>query len=87
MMMTEHEIFADFAEVVAECTEVPVSNVTLGADLAVDLEICSLAMVEIIVSVEDRFSIKIPDEDLKYFRTVQDVVSYVRHVKRSAASI
>lgn len=86
MEMTEHEIFVDFAKIIAECTGVPASNVTLGADLADDPDIDSLSMVEIIVSAQDRFSVEIPDEELKHLQTVQDVVSYVRRVQRSDVS-
>jgi acyl carrier protein len=43
-------------------------------------------MVEIITSAQDRFGIEIPDEDLKYLVTVQDVVSYVRRVQSESVS-
>jgi acyl carrier protein len=86
MVMTGREIFVGFAEIVEEFTEVPASNVTLRADLADDLGIDSLSMVEIIVSAQDKFSVEVPDADLKLLRTVQDVVSYVQRVQRSGVS-
>jgi acyl carrier protein len=86
MVMTEHEIFVGFADIVEDFTEVPASNVTLEAELADDLNIDSLSMVEIIVSAQDKFSVEIPDADLKRLRTVQDVVSYVQRVQRSGVS-
>lgn len=84
--MTEQEILACLAEIIEEFTGVPASEVTLGADLASDLDIDSLSMVEIIVSAQDKFSIEIPDKDLKQLRAVQDVVNYVQRVQHSDIS-
>jgi acyl carrier protein len=83
MAMTEHEIFAGFAATVEKFAGTPASDVTLEADLIEDLDIDSLIMVEIIVSVQDKFGVEIPDEALKDLRTVQDVVDYVQHVQGS----
>ncbi len=85
-MMTEHEIFIGFADIVEKRAGVPANEVQPEADLADDLDIDSLVMVEIVVSTQDKFKIEIPDADLRGFRTVQDVVSYVRRVQRSGVS-
>ena len=86
MAMTELEIFEGFAKTIEEFAGVPASEVTLEADLADDLNIDSLSMVEIIVSAQDKFSIEIPDKDLKDLKTVQDVVGYVQSAQRSGVS-
>ncbi len=84
--MTEQEILAGFAETIEEFAGVPAAQVTLEADLTDDLSIDSLSMVEVIGSVQDKFSVEIPDEDLKDLKTVQDVVSYVQRTQRSGVS-
>jgi acyl carrier protein len=86
MTMTEQEILAAFAEIIEQLVGVPAIQVTPAADLTEDLSIDSLSMVEVIVSVQDKFKIEIPDEHLKDLRTVQDVVSYVQRVQRSGVS-
>lgn len=86
MSMPEQEILARFAETIEEFVGVPAAQVTPEADLTEDLSIDSLSMVEIIVSVQDKFGVEIPDENLKDFKTVQDVVSYVRRTQRSGVS-
>lgn len=43
---------------------------TFGEDLGVD----SLTMVEVVVTAEQRFGIKIPDEDIESIKTVGDLV-------------
>ena len=42
-----------------------------------DLDIDSLSMVEIAVQAEDRFGVKIPDEQLAQLKTVSDAVDYI----------
>jgi acyl carrier protein len=82
MVMTEREILSLFAGIVEEYTGIPASRVTLEADVIDELDISSLSMVEIIVSAQDRFNVEIPDEALKDFRTVQDIVGFVRRGQR-----
>lgn len=84
MLMTEDEIYRCLAEIVAEVAEIPASSVTLEADIADDLGVSSLLMVEIIISAEDKFNVEIPDDALKDLRTVRDVVSYVQRAKVTA---
>jgi acyl carrier protein len=84
--MTKQDIFASFAETIEDFSGVPADDVTLTADLVDDLGIDSLTMVEIIVSAQEKFSIEIPDADLMYLKTVQDIVSYVDRVQRDGVS-
>jgi acyl carrier protein len=42
-----------------------------------DLDIDSLSMVEIAVQAEDKFGVKIPDDELANLKTVGDAVNYV----------
>lgn len=84
MVMTEDEIYRCLAEIVAEVADIPASSVTHEADIADDLGVSSLLMVEIIISAEDKFSVEIPDDALKDLRTVRDVVSYVQRARVTA---
>ena len=86
MDMTEQKIFADLANIIAECTGAAAGDVTLEADLADDLDIDSLSMVEIIATVQDELGISIPDQELNSLRIVQDVVGYVHRAQRSDMS-
>jgi acyl carrier protein len=84
--MTEHEILSVLAKIIEEAAGIPASTATPEADLTNDLGISSLAMVEIVVAVEEKFSIEIPDEALVSLRAVQDVVGYVQRVQGSVAA-
>jgi acyl carrier protein len=87
MVMTEHQIFSCFAGIVEEFTGIPASTVTHEVDMAEDLNISSLSMVEIILSAQDKFDIEIPDEALKDLKTVRDMISYVRREQASFAGL
>jgi acyl carrier protein len=75
--MTEQEILAGLGVIMEEITGVPVDEVTPGKRFVDDLDIDSLSMVEIAVAAQDKFGVKIPDDQLKDLTTVQGVVNYV----------
>ena len=54
-------------------------DVTLDTNLVEDLEADSLDLVEVIMAIEDEFSIEIPDESMDSFKTVADVVDYIEN--------
>jgi acyl carrier protein len=85
-MTTEQEVLAGLAASITRFAGPPASQVTPEADLIEDLNIDSLAWVEIIVSVQEKFGIEIPDADLRGLRTVQDVVRYVQRAQRARIS-
>ena len=81
MAMTEAEILTGLGEIVDEVAGVPADQVTPDKTFVDDLDIDSLSMVEIAVQTEDKYGVKIPDEDLAGLRTVGDVVSYIQKLE------
>ena len=75
--MTNEEILSDLADIVNEVAGVDPDEVTREKSFVDDLDIDSLSMVEIAVQVEDRFGVKVPDDELVNLRTVGDAVDYV----------
>lgn len=53
--------------------EATVTEDTTLEDLGAD----SLALVELVMSVEEEFEIEIQDEDMEKFKTVGDVLDYI----------
>ena len=53
------------------------SEVTPEAVFVDDLGADSLDLVELIMAMEEEFSIEISDEDAEKIQTVQDVVNYI----------
>ncbi len=76
-MATTEEIRAQLAELVNDVAGVPVEDVQLDKSFVDDLDVDSLAMVEIIVGCEEKFGVTIPDEDSKNLKTVGDAVAYI----------
>ena len=75
--MTDQEILAGFAEILDEIAGVAAADVTPEKSFTEDLDLDSLTMVEVATAAEDKFNVKIPDDDLKDLKTVQDAVTYV----------
>ena len=76
-MATTEEIRAQLAELVNDVAGVPVEDVQLDKYFVDDLDVDSLAMVEIIVGCEEKFGVTIPDEESKNLKTVGDAVAYI----------
>jgi acyl carrier protein len=76
-MADQQEILSGLAEIVNEVAGVPVDSVQLDKAFTDDLDIDSLSMVEVVVAAEEKFNVKIPDDDVKDLRTVGDAVTYI----------
>ncbi|MFC9998867.1 meromycolate extension acyl carrier protein AcpM [Nocardia sp. NPDC127526] len=81
MTTTREEIIAGIAEIVEEVTGIEAAEVTAEKSFVDDLQIDSLSLVEIAVQLEDKYSVKVPDEDLASLRTVGDAVAYVQRME------
>ncbi|NIH79215.1 MULTISPECIES: acyl carrier protein [Amycolatopsis] len=76
-MADKQEILNGLAEIVEEVAGVSQDDVSLEKSFVDDLDIDSLSMVEIAVQAEDKFGVKIPDDELANLKTVGDAVDYV----------
>ena len=64
-------------EIVAEQLGVDEADVTLSASFVDDLGADSLAVVELVLALEEAFEIDIPDEDTETLSSFKDVVDYI----------
>jgi len=76
-MASEQEILSGLADIVNEETGLPADAVEPDKSFTDDLDIDSLSMMTIVVNAEEKFGIRIPDEDVKNLVTVRDAVSYI----------
>jgi acyl carrier protein len=74
---SSEEILTGLAEIVEEVAGVSATDVTADKSFTDDLDIDSLSMVEIAVQAEDKFGVKIPDDELANLKTVGDAVGYI----------
>ncbi len=75
--MSQQEILAGLAEIVNEIAGIPASDVELDKSFIDDLDLDSLTMVEVATSAEDKFGVRIPDENLKDLKSVRDAVDFI----------
>lgn len=64
-------------EIIVEQLGVSEEEVTLEASFIEDLGADSLDLVELIMAMEEEFSLEISDEDAEKIQTVQDAVNYI----------
>ncbi|HHW83385.1 MAG TPA: acyl carrier protein [Actinomycetales bacterium] len=77
MALSNEEILAGLAEIVAEETGLPAEQVTPEATFTDDLDIDSLSMMTIMTYAEEKFEVRIPDEEATKLSTVQDAVDFI----------
>ena len=70
-------IFERIKEMIIEELNVPGEKVTMQARLAEDLGADSIDAVELIMNIEDEFSVQVSDEEAQNIKTVGDLVKYV----------
>jgi acyl carrier protein len=77
MAHSKDEILAGLAELINEETGIANDQVELGKSFTDDLDIDSISMMTIVVNAEEKFDVKIPDEEVKNLQTVQDAVDFI----------
>ncbi|GAA4399971.1 MAG TPA: acyl carrier protein [Ornithinibacter sp.] len=77
MAQSEQEILAGLAEIVNEETGLDPAEVLADKSFTDDLDIDSLSMMTIVVNAEEKFGVRIPDEEVKNLTTVGDAVSFI----------
>ena len=71
---TKVVLWSDFKRNAAVNTNWPLHKTSALDDLKAD----SLAVVELVLALEEKFGIEIPDEDTEQIKTVQDAINYIK---------
>jgi acyl carrier protein len=71
----------EMIDIIVEQLSVEKDKVVPQASFVDDLGADSLDLVELIMAMEEKFEIEIPDEDAEKIVTVQDAVDYVSKIR------
>jgi len=76
------EIEDKVKKIIIEQLEVAPDKVKPEASFSEDLKADSLAVVELVLALEEQFKLEIPDEDTEKIKTVGDAINYIKaHAK------
>ena len=81
MALSQSEVLAGLAEIVNDETGIATASVQLDKSFTDDLDIDSISMMTIVVNAEDKFGVKIPDEEVKNLITVGDAVNFITNAQ------
>ena len=69
-------------ELMAEQLNVPAEKISVEKEIVKDLGADSLDVVEMLMNLEEEFSVTVPDEEAVNIKTVQDVVDLIESNKK-----
>ena len=71
-------MFEKMKEIIAEQLSVDADSITPESSLKEDLGADSLDLFELVMALEDEYSVEIPSEDLDQMTTLQNVMDYLK---------
>nr|WP_205323876.1 acyl carrier protein [Glycomyces sp. YM15] len=77
MALSRDEIREGLSDILEEVAGVNPDDVADAKSFTDDLDVDSLAMVEVVVAAEEKFGVKIPDDEVANLKTVGDAVNYI----------
>ena len=75
-------IFEDVRDVVVEQLNVAPEAVKMESKIIEDLGADSLDVVELVMALEEKFEIEIPDSEAEKLISINDVVSYIEKLEK-----
>jgi acyl carrier protein len=86
MTQSRDDVVATMREVLASELDVDAGKVTADARFKEDLDADSLDLVEVVLALEEKFGIEIPDDEIAGVKTVGEAADLVIAKQNAAAS-
>jgi len=67
----------EIIEIIAGQLVIDADSIKPESEIIADLKADSLAIVEMLMEIEEKFGVNVPDEDVANLKTVQDIADYV----------
>lgn len=74
--------FEDVKAVVVEQLSVEADSVKMESKIIEDLGADSLDVVELVMALEEKFGVEIPDSEAEKLLTIKDVVDYLEKIQK-----
>lgn len=71
------DIFEKVKALVAEQLDAEADTITESTSITDDLGADSLDVVDLVMAIEDEFSIEIPEDQVENIKTIGDIVKYI----------
>ena len=75
-------MFEKVCAVLAEQLNIPADSIKPTDDITNDLNADSIDVVEMLMSLEDEYGVKLPEESFDTIKTVQDVVDEIEKLAK-----
>jgi acyl carrier protein len=75
--MTQDDVLGEVRSVFAAVAKTDPGAISPEKSLSEDLDVDSLTLIEVVVAIEDKFGLLIPDDEWQRFSTVGDLVNYL----------
>ena len=72
-------MFEKVREIIADKLSIKEDDITMDSSFVDDLNADSLDLVELMMALEDELDTEIPDEEAEGFKSVGDVVRYLKN--------
>jgi acyl carrier protein len=77
-MQQDNRLLDRVAQLLVQVAKVDPAQITRDSRLRDGFGIDSLSMIDLVVTAEDAFDVRIPDEDAERFETVGDIVDFLQ---------
>ena len=75
--MERSQILAEIRRIIEDTADIDPSEITESCAMMDDLDLSSMEVMTMVAELEDTFSIRIPENELRSFITVADLADYL----------
>ena len=84
-MTNAKNIEQEVIKTVAECLKIDTDKITIESNFIDDLGADSLDQVELIMELENKFNVEIPDEIAEKIQKISDAIKYIEEISKAKA--
>ena len=83
--MTKENVFEKIQGIIAGAADLDKEEIQPDSNMVYDIGLSSVEMLSLLSTIENEFSIRIPEKAIRTFVTIQDIVDYVSAESREKA--